>query len=418
MSRRHPARRVLFLVTAGALCLASSGCGDRGEFSASSAPPSTVPPGVAAVGVLDEGAVAGLRLNQIQVLGSHNSYKLAIGPRLLELYRGWRGDAASTLDYWHPPLAAQLDHGLRKLELDVFYDPEGGRYARPGGLVWAPEDGELSAASFDPARELDRPGFKVLHVQDLDFRSSCLTFAACLGELRAWSERHPGHLPIVVTINAKDQRIEREGLDPVFVEPLPFDAAALDALDAEIVAVLGRERLLVPDDVRGDAPSLETAVLERGWPLLEDVRGRFLFVLDEGGAKLETYLEGHPSLERRVLFVDVEPGHPAAAVRIVNDPIERADEIRDLVRRGYLVRTRADADTREARAGDTTRRDAAFATGAHFVSTDYYLPEQAPGTGYRVQVPGASTDRFSGVVVAQCNPLTALGECVVVGGPG
>ncbi|HUP21362.1 MAG TPA: phosphatidylinositol-specific phospholipase C1-like protein [Thermoanaerobaculia bacterium] len=399
------------------MCLAWGGCADRHDSSASSAPP-----GVADVVVVAEGAVSGLRLDQIQVLGSHNSYKLAIRPRLLDLYRGWRGEAASALDYWHPPLAAQLDHGLRKLELDVFYDPEGGRYARPGGLVWAPEEGapeedELAPDSFDPKGELARPGFKVLHVQDLDFRSSCLTLAACLGELRAWSERHPGHLPIVVTLNAKDQRIEREGLDPAFVEPLPFDAAALDALDAEIVAALGRERLLVPDDVRGDAPSLETAVLERGWPLLEDVRGRFLFVLDEGGAKLETYLEGHPSLEGRVLFVDVEPRHPAAAVRIVNDPIERGDEIRDLVRRGYLVRTRADADTREARAGDTTRRDAAFASGAQFVSTDYYLSEQAPGTGYLVELPWAVGVRDDGrATVARCNPVTAARICMLVGG--
>jgi hypothetical protein len=175
--------------------------------------------------------------------------------------------------------------------------------------------------------------------------------------------------------------------------------------------------LLVPDDVRGDAPSLETAVLERGWPLLEDVRGRFLLVLDEGGAKLETYLEGHPSLEGRVLFADVEPGHPAAAVRIVNDPVERGDEIRDLVRRGYLVRTRADADTREARAGDLTRRDAAFASGAQLVSTDYYLSEQAPGTDYLVGLPRAAGVRDDGrAIVARCNPVTAARTCMVASG--
>jgi hypothetical protein len=367
--------------------------------------------------VIAEVAVTGLRLHQVQVLGSHNSYKLAIGPRLLEHYRGWRGEAALALDYWHPPLEAQLDHGLRKLELDVFHDPEGGRYARPGGLTWAPDEGELAVEVFDPERELERPGLKVLHVQDLDFRSTCLTLEACLLGLRSWSARHPGHLPVLVTLNAKDQPIEREGLRPGFVEPLPFDASALAALDAQIVAVLGRERLLVPDDVRGEAPTLEAAVLGRGWPFLEDVRGRFLFMLDETGAKRDAYLEGHPTLEGRVLFVDVAPGHPAAAVRIVNDPLERGDEIRDLVRRGYLVRTRADADTREARAGDTTRRDAAFASGAQFVSTDYYLPEQAPSTGYLVELPLAAGVRDDGrAIVARCNPVTAARTCTLVGG--
>jgi hypothetical protein len=287
-------------------------------------------------------------------------------------------------------------------------------------MAWAPEQGELGAAAFDRERALVAPGFKVLHVQDLDFRSSCLTLAACLVNLRAWSQAHPGHLPIVVTLNAKDQRVTREGGREGdrerFVEPLPFDASALDALDAEILQGLGRDRLLVPDDVRRGAATLEAAVLERGWPLLEDVRGRFLFVLDEGGAKLEAYLDGHPALEDRVLFVNVPPGHPAAAFRIVNDPIASGDEIRDLVRRGYLVRTRADADTREARAGDTTRRDAAFASGAHFVSTDYYLPEQSPGTAYLVALPVPDERDVPGVVVARCNPIRSEQPCVLVSG--
>lgn len=412
MLGRAPAARVVSLLGAGALAFSIAGCPGRsgGEVESGAGDLS---------GAVVESAVSGLRLNQIQVVGSHNSYKLAIGPKLLELYRGWRGEAAQALDYWHPPLATQLDRGLRKLELDVFHDPDGGRYAAPGGLEWAPDEGGLSPERFDPERELARTGFKVLHVQDLDFRSSCLTLRTCLGELRAWSDRHPGHLPIVVTLNTKDQRVDRKGLDPGFVEPLPFDATALDALDAEILAGLGRERLLVPDDVRGAAPTLEGAVLDRGWPLLEDLRGRFLFVLDEGGAKLEAYLDGHPTLEERVLFVDVEPGHPAAAVRIVNDPIASGDEIRDLVRRGYLVRTRADADTREARAGDTTRRDAAFASGAHFVSTDYYLPEQAPGTGYLVELPrpeAVAGEVARDLLVARCNPVSAPRACLLTAG--
>ena len=86
-----------------------------------------------------------------------------------------------------------------------------------------------------------------------------------------------------------------------------------------------------------------------------------------------------------------------------------------------LVRTRADADTREARAGDTRRRDAAFASGAHFVSTDYYLPEQAPASapGYLVALPleglavGPATTPLGGVV-ARCNPVSVDRRCVLV----
>lgn len=245
------------------------------------------------------------------------------------------------------------------------------------------------------------PGFKVLHVQDLDFRSNCLTLALCLDELRRWSEAHPRHLPAVVTMNAKDQRIDRAG----FVEPLPFDAAAFEALDREVLDGLGRERLIVPDDVRGELASLEEAVLTRGWPTLDELRGRFLFVLDEGGEKLESYVAGHPALAGRVFFVDAPEGRPEAAFRIVNDPVANRETIRRLVARGYLVRTRADADTEEARSGDTTRRDAAWRSGAHFISTDYYEARPDLGTGYRVSVPGGG--------VARCNPVTTSAPCAL-----
>lgn len=42
----------------------------------------------------------------------------------------------------------------------------------------------------------------------------------------------------------------------------------------------------------------------------------------------------------------------------------------------FMVRTRADYDTVQSRQNDTTQRDAAFASGAQFISTDY--PEPNP----------------------------------------
>jgi hypothetical protein len=246
------------------------------------------------------------------------------------------------------------------------------------------------------------PGFKVLHVQDLDFRSNCATLRRCLEELRRWSDAHPRHLPIVVTMNAKDDKLQGAEL----VAPLPFDAAAFDALDREILGVLPRQRLIVPDDVRGEAATLRQAVLaEGGWPALDEARGRFLFVLDESGAKLERYVAGHPSLAGRVLFVNAPPERDEAAFLILNDPVLEGARIRELVRQGFLVRTRADADTHEARSGNTARRDAAFASGAQFVSTDYYEENPAFGTGYRVELPGGG--------VARCNPVRVALSCAV-----
>lgn len=338
-------------------------------------------------------------MNEIQVVGSHNSYKSGIDAGVLSLIAREDAAQAEALDYRHLSLTAQLDRGLRSLELDVYYDPEGGRYATPAGLAAARDAGMPSDAPFDPEGRLSAPGFKVLHVQDIDYRSHCLTLRTCLAEIKAWSDAHPDHLPLVITMNAKDEVIDRPG----FTTPLPFDSLAFDELDREIADVFPIDYVIRPDDIRGRARSLEKAVQEQGWPALGEVRGHVLFVLDESGPKLERYRNGHPSLEGRVLFANAPVGSPEAAVLIMNDPMADGERIQELVRKGYLVRTRADADTREARSGETKRRAAAFASGAQVVTTDYYVEDPRFGTGYSVSIPGGT--------IARCNPANSPEGC-------
>src|SRR5271154_2937037 len=109
------------------------------------------------------------------------------------------------------------------------------------------------------------------------------------------------------------------------------------------------------------------------------------------------YLEGHPALRGRVIFTNAEPGQPDCAFTEENDGSQ--ETIAALVRKGYLVRTRTDADTKEGRSGDTTRRDVALASGAQLLSTDYPSFEPSPWTGYSVSFPGGA--------VARCNPVNA-----------
>jgi hypothetical protein len=114
------------------------------------------------------------------------------------------------------------------------------------------------------------------------------------------------------------------------------------------------------------------------------------------------YLAGHPSLRGRILFTNAEPGEPDAAFIERNDG--PADDITALVRKGYLVRTRTDADTKEARNNDTARRDAMIASGAQILSTDYPANEPARWPGhFAVSLPGSA--------VARCNPANSPAEC-------
>lgn len=309
----------------------------------------------------------GLHLNQVQLIGSHNSYKPGIEPSLWKIIYADDSAAATALQYGHIGFIEQLNLGLRSLEIDVVYDPHGGTYKDPLGIHWMKENG-ITPLPYDTNNDLLKPGLKVFHVPDIDFRSHHLLFVDCLKELKQWSVMHPGHLPVVITINTKDSN--RKGLH----EMLPFTKAAMDSIDLEIRSVLDPEQLITPDLIRGDYATLNKAVLKSGWPLVSEVKGRFFFVLDEVGEKMETYKAGHPSLAGRVMFVNEKPGSPEAGFMILNNAKKDEAEIRQLVKQGYLVRTRADSDTKEARINDYSTFKAAQKSDAQIITTDYYLP--------------------------------------------
>lgn len=342
-----------------------------------------------------------LKLNQIQVIGTHNSYKQPVTPEVLALLRLFDPELAASIEYDHATLAEQFsEQEVRQIELDVFADSQGGRYAGRLGLDLA---GVPDAA---PPPELLEPGFKVLHVQDLDFNSSCLNFVACLQQVDDWSDAHPAHLPVTILVELKDEAI-RDPLGVGFVVPEPIGPEQLDALDAEIRSVFDEDEMITPDDVRAGHPTLQDAVLAGGWPTLRESAGKVLFLMDNGDADRDAYRLGRPSLEGRVLFTNATPGDADAAFVKVNQPLGNVDRIQDLVAAGYVVRTRADEPTVQARTGDTTQRDAAFASGAQWVSTDYPVPGSSPFSDYHAAIPDGDP--------ARCNPVNTGPRCRPVG---
>lgn len=381
---RRCGTRAVAVVVAGALVMAACSSDDG---SGSSSDDSTA--GDSAEAATVEGLPGDLTINQMQVMGSHNSYHVGPTPEQLEAIASVDAEGAESLDYTAAPLEEQFtEQGIRQIELDVYGDAAGGLYADPTGA---------DAAGYDPAEhpEMLEPGFKVIHIPDIDFSSTCTTFVLCLEEVSAWSEANPNHLPFAVLVEAKS--------DATYAEP--FTAEAFDALDEEIRSVFGEDQIITPDDVRGDRATLEEAVLEDGWPTLEESQGQVLFLLDNEGEERDAYLEGHPSLEGRVLFASGEPGDDYAAFMKRNDSVEQEEEIRGLIADGYLVRTRADEPTIQARSGDTTLLEAALASGATWVSTDFPEPGMAEryGSDYVAQLPGG--------VVARCNPVSAPDRC-------
>ncbi|MGB3470352.1 MAG: phosphatidylinositol-specific phospholipase C1-like protein [Erythrobacter sp.] len=332
-----------------------------------------------------------LKLNDLQSVGSHNSYKIAIPAAELAIISAQSQEAAEGLDYGHAPLNEQLDLGMRQLEIDIYYDPDGGRFADP--LL-----PRISGEPFD-ASQLHQPGFKVFHTSDIDVRSHCLTLVACLEEIEAWSDAHPGHAPILILFNTKSSTLPIPGA----TEVLPFTKAAFEALDAELRQVLAPGDFIEPDDVRGTSETLREAVMQSGWPSLADSRGQLLLALDSGSETVTAYLRGNESLEGLPMFVNtLSLDAPHAAYFTINEPQEKLAEIEAAVSAGMIVRTRADADTKEARSGDVSRRETAFASGAQYVSTDYYVP-RAEWSQYSVNLPGSDAVR--------CNPHRTSATC-------
>ncbi|WP_443937573.1 Ca2+-dependent phosphoinositide-specific phospholipase C [Pedobacter sp. MW01-1-1] len=363
-----------------------------------------------------------LKINQIQVLGTHNSYAKPVDPKVIALmnpifekmydsyfskmpekemqkFKEYHPNSMSfgeMLKYNHPDFSTQLNAGLRSLELDVYYDPTGNRFTKPAAYELLKQKGITDLASFD-SLSLKKPGFKLLHMSDIDFRTHYPTYEMGLKDLKKWSDAHPSHTPIFIMVESKDSAMP---LLPNSAKVLPFDERAFAELDSVTLAILGKDKIITPDDVRRDYKTLQEAVLANNWPTVKSSLGKFVFLLlpSAGGISSEnTYIKDHPNLENRAMFVQSEIGQPNAAFLLLDNAIVRKKDIQEAIKLGYLVRTRSDIETYEAKVNDTTRAQAAFESGAQVISTDFFQKGNTYGTEYQVKMPNGKATRINPV---------------------
>jgi Phosphoinositide phospholipase C, Ca2+-dependent len=344
-----------------------------------------------------------LRMNEIQVIGTHNSYHRELSPAERAAHDAVYGGAPiydAFLAYSHASLPNQLSRQrVRGLELDLYPDPEGGLYANP--LLR-----QRLAAGPLMDRDWYRPGAKVLHTHDIDYNSTCVRLVSCLRLVRRWSRANRGHVPLLVMLELK-------GTDPVAgpaggVTVPPWNSAALGDLDAEIRSVFHPDELLTPDEVRRPGLTLRQSVLRRGWPALRGARGQVVFLMDnDPGPISAAYLRGRPSLQGRVLFTNARPGAPDAAFVKRNEPTGARNlrRIRRLVRAGYLVRTRSDIPLATVTSGDRQQLRAALRSGAQLVSTDF------PEVGMSARYDSNYVAALPGGGPARCNPVIKPRGC-------
>ena len=122
--------------------------------------------------------------------------------------------APESLDYEHLTLTEQLnDYGIRNLEIDIYNDPIGGQFSKRklNALV-----GESVNANIP---SLFDPGFKVLHIPDVDYNTHNFTFKSAIQEIKNWSDANQDHLPIFIYIEPKETSVEN------YLPFLPFSKA-------------------------------------------------------------------------------------------------------------------------------------------------------------------------------------------------
>ncbi len=321
---------------------------------------------------------ARLRIDELRLLGTHNSYHVAPEPFAAGLIATAAPAEARAIDCTQAPIPEQLGRlGLRHLELDCYRDPVGGMFTRPLAL-------SLAAAAGRPAvlewkESLAEPGIKVLHSPGFDFRTTEPTLRGALARVKEWSDARPRHVPVFLLLELKSDAFAPPA-------PLPWTEEGFAELEKTIRDVFPRERLLVPDDLRGGEETLRDVVKGRGWPAVDAHRGKIVCLLDNEGEVRDAYLAPSPVLAGRLLFASVPPDHPAAAFMKRNDPVAGHDEIRALVAEGFLVRTRIDAGLEEPARGDLGRFRRALSCGAQLLSTDVPEPtDRFPG--YDVTLP-------------------------------
>ena len=304
---------------------------------------------------LDDEEPTPLRINHIQMKGTHNSYHLA---PLIPTIRAY--------DYSHQPLDVQAEEqGVRQFEIDVWWDARGQLY--------------------------------VYHNQ-YDLRTTCTTFEECLNTLLNWSNENTEHVPLMIWIEPKEW-VEQSTDSTIVVELQNM----LDQIEEEITQFWPRNKTITPDDVRGESETLSQAIIEEGWPLLDESRGKAIFILLSSGDLRENYHEKYPGLiNSRMFTMSNDPGSSEAAIFSNTDPIGNGDEIIGLIKDGYIVRSRADnAEDGEADNNDTSRLNAAISVGAHSISTDY--PSKVEGIDYWVDIPNGNP--------VACNPISAPIDC-------
>ena len=286
---------------------------------------------------LEKAFTEGVKLNEMAVMGTHNSYQLLGTLPKQGLMKTLQiisfGLVENKAVFEMDTFTEQLEQGIRNLEIDI---------------ETVDDEGDVS--------------FIVTHKAIIDNVSSAYNLAKGLEEIAMWSDNNPGHLPVYLLIEPKDDVPSINNMKNFSLE------YALE-LDKVLRQVLG-DRLFTPQQVMGDYESFEEMRKADGWPTLKESAGKIIVLLHTCDVTQE-YIDTDTSIKTQamfpmLLFGDIDK--PYASFILDNDPVIASENNKKTVdENNLMVRTRAD----DYPDFSDERYKSADNCGSHIITTDY-----------------------------------------------
>lgn len=240
--------------------------------------------------------------NDLQLIASHNSYKLyqpTLSYWFANTFYSLAGYDGDIMQYENKTTTQQLNMGIRSLEWDI----------------------QSYSGEFD--------GYIVQHESYIDPLSSIPNLELAFEEVLMWSEYNEEHIPIVIIIECKDSTVPDFGKENITT------AEQIYELSLMISEVLG-DKLYTPSDMLGDYDTLEDMRLADDYPSLDEMLGKIVVILHCGD-----YCENYSAVidfEDQLLFTALE--NETSCFTIYNYPDLEAEEIEYFISEGYMIRTR------------------------------------------------------------------------------
>ena len=293
---------------------------------------------------LEKAIEDGVKLNEIAILGTHNSYqRLAtketrFAMNLLDALT-FRKLGLNTFDFQMDTLTDQLETGIRNVEIDI-----------------------------ETLDKDDKIEFKVTHNSLIDNASSAYDFAKALQEIKMWSDNNPDHIPVIIIVEPKSFVIEINGMKK-------FSLEYAKELDKIVADTLG-DSLLTPEDMLRDYASFKEMRENDDWISLKEARGKILVLLHDCDVT-ESYIALDETIKTQKMFpmLRYDDRNESYTSFILENDAFRADERKaeNIDESNLIVRTRADVYPEYS----DERYEVIEACGSQIITTDF--PEKVDG---------------------------------------